>query len=75
VARILIIEDNAPNLKLAILLVHNVGHVTLGAVDAETGLAMARRDQRDLILMDPLLPVDVAAHVGVLNLQGSSTGR
>ena len=41
-ARILIIEDNPANMKLAILLVQNVGHVTSSAMDAETGLAMAR---------------------------------
>jgi two-component system, cell cycle response regulator DivK len=55
-ARVLIIEDNAANMKLAELLLHNVGHVTLSAVDAETGMAMARTDQPDLILMDIQLP-------------------
>ncbi len=55
-ARILIIEDNPANMKLAELLLHNVGHVTLSAVDAETGMAMARSDQPDLILMDIQLP-------------------
>ena len=43
-------------MKLAVLLLHNVGHVTLSAVDAETGMAMARSDQPDLILMDIQLP-------------------
>jgi two-component system cell cycle response regulator DivK len=55
-ARVLIIEDNPANLKLAVLLLHNVGHVTLSAVDAETGMAVARTDQPDLILMDIQLP-------------------
>jgi two-component system, cell cycle response regulator DivK len=56
VARVLIIEDNAANMKLAELLLRNVGHVALSAVDAETGMAMARTDQPDLILMDIQLP-------------------
>jgi two-component system cell cycle response regulator DivK len=55
-ARVLIIEDNPANMKLAVLLLHNVGHVTLSAVDAETGMAVARTDQPDLILMDIQLP-------------------
>ena len=55
-ARILIIEDNPANMKLATLLLQNVGHTVLGAVDAETGLTLARFDQPDLILMDIQLP-------------------
>jgi two-component system cell cycle response regulator DivK len=55
-ARILIIEDNPANMKLACLLVHNGGHTALCAVDAETGLAMARSELPDLILMDIQLP-------------------
>lgn len=55
-ARILIIEDNAANMKLACLLLRNVGHTVLCAVDAETGLTLARADQPDLILMDIQLP-------------------
>ena len=55
-ARVLIIEDNPANMKLAALLLHNAGHVTLSAVDAETGMAVARTDQPDLILMDIHLP-------------------
>jgi len=55
-ARILIIEDNAANMKLACLLLRNAGHTVLCAVDAETGLTLARADQPDLILMDIQLP-------------------
>jgi two-component system cell cycle response regulator DivK len=56
VARVLIIEDNPANMKLAVLLLRNVGHIALSAVDAETGIALARVDQPDLILMDIQLP-------------------
>ena len=55
-ARILIIEDNPANMKLASLLLLNAGHTVLCAIDAETGLTLARADQPDLILMDIQLP-------------------
>lgn len=55
-ARILIIEDNPANMKLALLLLHKVGHTVECAVDAETGMTLARADVPDLILMDIQLP-------------------
>jgi two-component system cell cycle response regulator DivK len=55
-ASILIIEDNPANMKLASLLLRNAGHTVLCAVDAETGLTLARAGQPDLILMDIQLP-------------------
>src|SRR3954447_16482414 len=54
--RILIVEDNPANMKLATLLLRNAGHVALCAGDAETGVALARAEQPDLILMDIQLP-------------------
>jgi two-component system cell cycle response regulator DivK len=55
-ARILIVEDNPANMKLASLLLSNAGHTSLCAVDAETGLTLARAERPDLILMDVQLP-------------------
>jgi two-component system cell cycle response regulator DivK len=55
-ARILVVEDNPANMKLATLLLRNAGHVALCAVDAETGLTLARAEQPDLLLMDIQLP-------------------
>jgi two-component system cell cycle response regulator DivK len=55
-ARILIVEDNPANMKLAYLLLQNAGHQPLCAVDAETGLTLARAERPDLILMDIQLP-------------------
>jgi two-component system cell cycle response regulator DivK len=55
-ARILIVEDNPANMKLACLLVGNAGHAVLRAVDAEMGLTLARSEKPDLILMDIQLP-------------------
>lgn len=55
-ARILVVEDNLANMKLACVLLRYAGHTVLCAVDAETGLTLARTDQPDLILMDIQLP-------------------
>jgi len=55
-ARILVVEDNPANMKLATLLLRRAGHTVACAVDAETGLTLARADQPDLILMDIQLP-------------------
>lgn len=55
-ATILIIEDNAANMKLATFLLESAGHTVLSATDAEAGLTAARGDQPDLILMDIHLP-------------------
>jgi two-component system cell cycle response regulator DivK len=55
-ARVLIIEDNPANMRLAAFLVQSVGHTVLSATDAEAGLTMARDEHPDLILMDIQLP-------------------
>jgi two-component system cell cycle response regulator DivK len=44
------------NMKLATVLLRNVGHVVVCAVDAESGLALAREQLPALILMDVQLP-------------------
>jgi two-component system cell cycle response regulator DivK len=54
-------------MKLAVLLVRNAGHTALCAVDAETGLTLARADKPHLILMDIQLPgMDGLAATGLL---------
>ena len=55
-AKVLIIEDNAANMKLATFLLESASHTVLSATDAEAGLTAARSDQPDLILMDIHLP-------------------
>lgn len=55
-ARILIVEDNVANMKLASLLLRKAGHDVLCASDAETGLTQARAERPDLIVMDIQLP-------------------
>jgi two-component system, cell cycle response regulator DivK len=55
-ARILIIEDNVSNMTLATYILESAGHLVVTARDAEAGLAMARAQHPDLILMDIQLP-------------------
>jgi two-component system, cell cycle response regulator DivK len=56
VAKILVIEDNPANMTLATFLLQSANHTVLGAINAETGLTMAREQQPNLILMDIQLP-------------------
>ena len=53
---VLVIEDNDANLRLALFLLESAGHLVLSARDAEAGLALARQERPDLILMDIQLP-------------------
>jgi two-component system cell cycle response regulator DivK len=53
---ILIIEDNAANMKLAVFLLQTEGHEVLQASDAEEGIRLAREWLPQLILMDVQLP-------------------
>jgi two-component system cell cycle response regulator DivK len=66
-ARVLIVEDNAANLKLASFLLESAGHIVISARDAEAGLTIAREEQPNLILMDIQLPgMDGLEATGVL---------
>lgn len=55
-ARILVVEDNADNMFLTVMLLESAGHTVLSASDAEAGLRLARAELPDLILMDIQLP-------------------
>jgi two-component system cell cycle response regulator DivK len=69
VARILLIEDNEANTKLARLLLHKAGHTVVCADDAETGVTLAGCERPDLVLMDIQLPgMDGLAATAVLKL-------
>jgi CheY-like chemotaxis protein len=54
--RILIVEDNAMNMELAVDLLQAAGYVVLSATEAEQGIEVARATKPDLILMDISLP-------------------
>ena len=53
---ILVIEDNDLNMKLIRALLKLKNCATIEAVDAETGIQLAREHHPDLILMDIQLP-------------------
>jgi two-component system cell cycle response regulator DivK len=55
-AKILVIEANAKNLKLAVFLLRKQGYEVFSAITAEDGIAIAKAEQPDLILMDIQLP-------------------
>ena len=53
---ILIVEDNAKNMKLVRDLLQHHGHRTLEAETDEAGLEISLRERPDLVLMDIQLP-------------------
>jgi len=53
---ILIVDDNATNLKLVAYLMSAKGHEVHTALDADTALAMVREHAPKLILMDLQMP-------------------
>jgi two-component system, cell cycle response regulator DivK len=55
-ARILIVEDNALNLKLATVILRTDGHEIVGAADADAAERHLAQEIPDLILMDMGLP-------------------
>ena len=54
--RVLIVEDTPLNLELATDLLEGAGFTVFQAPSAEVGLALARREHPDIILMDIRLP-------------------
>ena len=54
--KILVVEDNPANMKLAVLILEKAGYAVVCAIDAEIGLTTARDEQPDLILIDIQLP-------------------
>ena len=55
--KILYVEDNEDNVYMLSRRLGRKGHDILGAVTGAEGVAMSRREQPDLILMDLSLPV------------------
>ena len=53
---VLIVEDNAKNMKLVRDLLQHAGHRTLEAETGTAGLALALKERPDLVLMDIQLP-------------------
>lgn len=55
-ARILVVEDNPANRKLAVLVLETGGHEVLRTDNARDAMDMARAHLPDLVLMDIQLP-------------------
>lgn len=72
---ILIIEDNADNMALTVLLLQSVGYTVLSATDAEVGLTIAQNERPDLILMDIHLPGMDGLEATALLKQDEATRR
>ena len=72
-ARVLVIEDNATNMTLAVFLLQSAGHTVLTATDAEAGLTLARGEHPDLILMDIQLPGMDGLQATILLKQAEAT--
>lgn len=53
---ILVVEDNAANMVVAMALLKPAGYAILQATTAEEGIAIAKAETPDLILMDISLP-------------------
>jgi len=65
--KILIVEDNPTNMKLASSLLKKDGYEVLEAADAESGISSAKANSPDLILMDIQLPgMDGLTATGIL---------
>jgi two-component system cell cycle response regulator DivK len=74
-ALVLIIEDNARNLKLARDILNHAGYDTLEAENAEDGLELARARQPGLVLMDVQLPgMDGVQALGRLRADPATAG-
>lgn len=54
--RVLVVEDNVDNFELVRFLLERAGYETFSAANGIEGVAAARREQPDLILMDLSMP-------------------
>ena len=71
---ILVIEDNELNMKLVRSLLMMSNYTILEAVDAESGIKLAREKNPDLVLMDIQLPgMDGLAATQILKADGKIT--
>ena len=69
--RVLVVEDNALNLELVVVLLKQGGCEVLVAETAEAGLRLARGERPDLVLMDLQLP-GMTGYEAVQRLKGDA---
>jgi two-component system, cell cycle response regulator DivK len=75
-ATILIVEDNAANMKLVVFVLQHAGFTVISAADAEAGLTSARQERPDLMLMDVQLPgIDGLAAVALLEVLATAAAQ
>lgn len=55
-AKILVVDDDPSNLKLAVTVLARAGHVVLSASGGEEGVALALTGAPELVLMDVQMP-------------------
>ena len=55
-ARILVVDDDATNLKLAVTVLERAGHEVLGALSGAEGVEIAFTRAPELVLMDVQMP-------------------
>ncbi len=55
-ARILIVDDSPTDVRVLGSMLERAGYQTLSAATAEEGIARARQERPDLILMDVIMP-------------------
>jgi two-component system, cell cycle response regulator DivK len=72
---ILVVEDNAANMRLSTFLLESAGHTVVAAANAEIGLTLALDCRPDLILMDIQLPgMDGLQATGLLKKNEATRG-
>jgi len=55
--KVLVVEDNSDNREVCVTVLRHYGYEVVEAVNGEGGLAKAREEKPDIILMDLSLPV------------------
>ena len=55
-ARVLVIDDSATEVRALSVMLESGGHIALAASSAEEGLEVAKREHPDAILMDIVMP-------------------
>jgi len=74
-SRIVVIEDNPLNARMAHKLLSRAGHDVVLAEDGEIGLNAVLNDQPDLILIDLGLPdIDGQTIIGMLHMEEALAG-
>jgi CheY-like chemotaxis protein len=74
-ATVLVVEDNPLNRKLVRDVLGHAGYRVLEAEDAERGIALARAERPDLVLMDVQLPgIDGVEALAMLRADEATAG-